>query len=373
MRQIKIFDTTLRDGAQSASANLKVEDKIKVAEQLERLNVDVIEAGFPASSEKESDVVSAIAKKSGKTIAALSRVKKEDVEKAWNAIKEAKNPRIHIFIASSESHMKNKLHMTKEEVIENAVGSIRYAKSISQNRAEIEFSAEDATRSDEAFLIKLYEEAINAGATIINIPDTVGFCLPNEFFGLVKRIRERFQNTEISVHCHNDLGLAVANSIAAVYAGADQVHCTINGIGERAGNASLEEIAAILKVRKDILDFYCNINLKEIVRTSKIVSENFGVGIPEYKAVVGRNALKHEAGVHVQYAEGYEVIRPEDIGSEREIILGKNSGIHTVFELAKMNYIEISKEEAKKLLQVVKEEDLKIDKESFIEFKSRKC
>ncbi len=371
MRQIKIFDTTLRDGAQSASAKLKLKDKAEIAKQLERLNVDVIEAGFPASLKTEQDVVKKIAEKSSKIIAALTRAKKEDVEAAWQAICKAKKPRFHIFIASSDEHMQNKLHMTKEQVINAAVSAIKHAKLVSGGRAEIEFSAEDATRSEERFLFQLYDAAIKAGASIINIPDTVGFSLPNEFFKLVYKIRKKFPAVELSVHCHNDLGMAVANSLAAIHAGINQIHCTVNGVGERAGNASLEEIATALYVRRKFIGAYCNVNLKEISKTSEMISKNFGIEVPHYKAVVGKNALRHEAGIHVQYFQGYEIFTPETIGGKREIILGKHSGIHTVREIAKVAGVKINEEEAKKLLEAVKKRDLKINEKNFRKFKAK--
>lgn len=372
MKFIEIFDTTLRDGAQSASAMLKIKNKMKIAEQLERLDVDVIEAGFPASSKAEQDIIERIAKKSSKTIAALARAKKEDIEAAWQSIYKAKKPRFHIFIASSDDHMKNKLHMTREEVVKVAISSIKYAREISKGNAEIEFSAEDATRSNEKFLIRLYGEAIKAGVKIINIPDTVGFALPNEFFKLVLRIKKRFPKAEISVHCHNDLGLAVANSIAAVHAGADQIHCTVNGIGERAGNAALEEIAAILSIRKNFINAYSNVKIKEIHKTAQIVSKYFGIEIPYYKAVVGKNALKHEAGIHVQYVGGYEIFNPKNIGAEREITIGRHSGIHTVLEVARINRINIGKEEAIALLNEIKKKDLKISQTDFKRYLEQK-
>lgn len=372
MRFIKIFDTTLRDGAQSASAMLKIENKIKIVEQLERLNVDVIEAGFPASSKEEQDIVGRIARKSSKTIAALARARKEDIEAAWRAISNAKKSRIHIFIASSDDHMKNKLHMGRQEVIMAAAASIRYAREISNGSAEIEFSAEDATRSNEKFLFQLYDEAIKAGAKIINIPDSVGFALPNEFFRLVCKIKKRFPKVEISVHCHNDLGMAVANSIAAIHAGADQIHCTVNGIGERAGNAALEEIASILAIRGNFVSACSNIKMGEIYKTAQIVSKYFGVNIPVYKAVVGANAVKHEAGIHVQYVEGYEIFNPKDIGAEREIILGRHSGIHTVLEVARINRIKMGKEAAIALLNEIKKKDLKISQREFKRYLEQK-
>ncbi|MFH1248855.1 MAG: 2-isopropylmalate synthase [archaeon] len=368
MKKITFFDTTLRDGAQSASAMLQTEDKAEIAMQLEKLNVDVIEAGFPASSKKEAEIIGKIAKKSSKIIAALARSRKEDVEIAWECIRNAKKPRIHIFIASSKSHMENKLHMTKEEVIANAVNAIRYAKEISNGKVEVEFSAEDSTRSEEEFLLMLYEKAIEAGAEIINVPDTVGYAMTQEFSSFIGRIRKRFPKIKISVHCHNDLGLAVANSICAISAGADQVHCTINGVGERAGNASLEEIASIMHVRKNFLNCFSDIKMNEISRTSKMVSKKFGVEVPHYKAIVGKNALSHEAGIHVQYVQGYEIFKPEDIGMQREIVLGKHSGIHTVLEVAKIANVKIGKEHAASILKEVKRGDFKITSADFKKF-----
>lgn len=337
--KIYIFDTTLRDGEQSPGASLTSKQKLEIALQLEKLGVDVIEAGFPIASPDDFEGVALVAKNIKYCqVAGLARARKEDIEQAANALKYAKNPRIHTFIATSAIHIKYKLKMTKEEVLETAVNAVKYARKFTDN---IEFSCEDAARSEVDFMCKVIEEVIKAGAKVINIPDTVGYSIPEEFGTLIKNIKNRVPNIDkaiISVHCHNDLGLAVANSISAIINGARQVECTINGIGERAGNASLEEIVMILKTKqryKLLENFYTDINTKEIYPTSRLVSNLTGIIVQPNKAIVGRNAFRHESGIHqdgvIKKRQTYEIIKSEDVGvPSSELVLGKHSGRHAL-------------------------------------------
>lgn len=332
MERVYIFDTTLRDGEQTPGVSLNVEEKLEIAKQLARLNVDIIEAGFPVASPGEFSAVKTIANNiKGPVITALARAIPQDIDRAWEAIKGAESPRIHTFIATSDIHMEKKLRKTRDEVLEQAISAVKYAKKYCE---DVEFSPEDAVRSDFDFLCKVISAAIDAGATVINIPDTVGYALPWEFGELIKRIRENVKNIDkviLSVHCHNDLGLAVANSLSAIINGAQQVECTINGLGERAGNAALEEIVMAIKVRnlgKDV-----RINTKEIYKTSRLVSTLAGIMIQPNKAIVGDNAFAHESGIHqhgvIQDPSTYEIMSPGSIGlSESRIILGKHSGKH---------------------------------------------
>lgn len=333
-KEVKIFDTTLRDGEQSPGCSMNMKEKILLAKQLEKLGVDVIEAGFPAASEGDFESVQRIAREiehSG--VAALSRAVKGDIDRAWEAVKDAKRPRIHTFIATSDIHMEHKLKMTPEEVIEQAEEMVKYASSLCD---EIEFSAEDATRSNPDFLAEIFDRVIQAGAKIINIPDTVGYATPNEFYDFLIELKEKskyLKDVEISVHCHNDLGLAVANTLAAARAGATQFECTMNGIGERAGNAALEEIVMTLNVRKDIYGLETNINTKEIMKTSQLLTSITGIGVQPNKAIVGANAFAHEAGIHqhgvLTNRETYEIMTPESIGlTKNKLVLGKHSGRH---------------------------------------------
>lgn len=349
--RVIIFDTTLRDGEQSPGASMKTEEKLRVAKQLAKLGVDVIEAGFPISSEGEFEAVRAIAEEvKGPVICALARANKEDIDRAWEAIKGAQKPRIHTFIATSDIHLKYKLRMTKEEVLSRVKEAVSYAKKYTE---DIEFSPEDATRSDLEYLLKVIETAIEAGATTINIPDTVGYSVPDEFGKLIKTIRERVPNIDkaiISVHCHNDLGLAVANSIAAILNGARQVECTVNGIGERAGNAALEEIVMILRVRRDLFPFYTGVNTHEIYPTSRLVSSITGIPVQPNKAIVGANAFAHESGIHqdgvLKEKLTYEIMTPESIGiPTSHIVLGKHSGRHALRERLKALGYELSQTE----------------------------
>lgn len=349
--RVFIFDTTLRDGEQSPGYTMNVQEKLRVATQLEALGVDVIEAGFPQASEGDFEAVKLIAETIEKCeVAALARANEEDIDRAWEAIKGAKNPRIHTFISTSDIHLKYQLRKTRDEVLKIAVSSVKRAKRYTPN---VEFSAMDATRSDWEFLVKVFEEAIDAGATVINIPDTVGYAIPEEFGRLVKYVKENVRNISnavISVHCHNDLGLAVANSIAAIVNGARQIECTINGIGERAGNASLEEIAMILKVRKDLLPFYTGIVSEKIYPTSRLVSTVTGVPVQPNKAIVGANAFAHESGIHqdglLKAKFTYEIMTPESVGIPKStLVLGKHSGRHAFRERIKELGFNLSERE----------------------------
>src|SRR2546423_15075371 len=327
-----IFDTTLRDGEQSPGASMTAEEKMRIAKQLERLKVDVIEAGFPASSNGDFAAVNAIAKAiRNSTVCALARTNENDVRRAGDAIKGAKSGRLHMFLASSPIHMEMKLRMTPEQVLAQAVKSIGWAREYTDN---IEFSPEDAGRSEPDFLCKLVEAAISAGATTINSPDPVGYTMPWQFGVLIASLRERIPNSNKavwSVHCHNDLGMAVANSVAAVMNGARQVECTINGLGERAGNASLEEIVMAVKTRKDVFPCTTQIDTTQIVAASKLVSGITGFPVQPNKAIVGANAFAHESGIHqdgvLKHRETYEIMRAADVGwHANRITLGKLSG-----------------------------------------------
>ncbi|MDD4089703.1 MAG: 2-isopropylmalate synthase, partial [Tissierellia bacterium] len=318
-RIIKIFDTTLRDGEQSPGCSMNLKEKIEMAQQLERMNVDIIEAGFAAASPGDLHSIQEISK-SIKTciVASLARARKEDIDKAWESLKYAAHPRIHVFLATSPLHMKYKLQMTEEEVLLSTEEMVAYAKSKCE---DIEFSAEDATRSNVDFISKVFDKAIRAGATTINIPDTVGYTMPDEYYNFITAIIKRcpaLKTVDISVHCHNDLGLGAANSIAAIKAGATQIECTVNGIGERAGNAALEEIVMALKVRKDILNADTRIDAKQIFKSSSLLTQITGIKVQPNKAVVGDNAFAHEAGIHqhgvLNNRETYEIMTPESIG-----------------------------------------------------------
>ena len=334
MRRIKIFDTTLRDGEQSPGASMNVDEKIQVARQLKKLGVDIIEAGFPIASPGDFEAVNRIAKEvKGIVVAGLCRARDEDIERAAEALAPAEQKRIHTFIATSDIHLKYKLRMNREQVIEAAVKAVKKAK---QYTDDVEFSAEDATRSDWDYLCKVTEEVIKAGATTVNIPDTVGYTIPQEYGELIEYLMNKVPNIDkatISVHCHNDLGLAVANSLTAILKGAGQVECTINGIGERAGNAAMEEIVMALKVRGDFFKADTGIVTQELYRTSRLVSKITGMVVQPNKAIVGANAFAHEAGIHqdgvLKERTTYEIMRPQDIGiPSSKIVLGKHSGRH---------------------------------------------
>ncbi|MGL6106796.1 2-isopropylmalate synthase [Romboutsia sp.] len=332
--RIKIFDTTLRDGEQSPGCSMNLTEKVEMALQLERLGVDIIEAGFAIASPGDFTSVKTIASTiKNIKVASLARALKKDIDAAGQALENAKYPRIHTFIATSDIHMRYKLKRTEEEVLETAVEMVKYAKKYVE---DVEFSAEDASRSNKEFLYRIFEAVINAGATVINVPDTVGYTSPWEYSKLIKGIKENVSNihrADISVHCHNDLGMAVTNSLAAALAGATQIECTVNGIGERAGNAALEEIAMNLNTRKDLYNIDCNINTKEIYRTSKLLSGIIGVRVQPNKAIVGENAFAHESGIHqhgmLANSSTYEIMTPESIGLKKTtLVLGKHSGRH---------------------------------------------
>ncbi|MBF0424738.1 MAG: 2-isopropylmalate synthase [Magnetococcales bacterium] len=332
--RIIIFDTTLRDGEQSPGASMNVEEKLRIAKQLEKLRVDVIEAGFPIASQGDFDGVRAVAGVIREcSVAGLARARKEDIDRAWESLQGAANPRIHTFIATSPIHMQHKLRMQPDEVIEAAVAAVRHACSYTAN---VEWSAEDAGRADMAFLCRIVEAVINAGATTVNIPDTVGYTLPHEYGARIRSLVERVPNIHraiISVHCHNDLGLAVANSLSAVLGGARQIECTINGLGERAGNASLEEVVMALRTRRDLLPFEVGIETTEIMRSSRLVSTITGFPVQPNKAIVGANAFAHESGIHqdgvLKNASTYEIMTPASVGlATNQLVLGKHSGRH---------------------------------------------
>jgi 2-isopropylmalate synthase len=332
--KIIIFDTTLRDGEQSPCYSMNTAEKLHVASQLEKLRVDVIEAGFPSSSEGDFEAVRTIASKvRGVEIAALARTSKEDIDAAWGAIREAARPRIHIFIATSDIHLQHKLKISREQAISKAVEAIKYARGFTDN---IEFSAEDGSRSDNDFLCKIFEAAISAGATTVNLPDTVGYAIPDEFAELVayvKRHTPHMGKVILSVHCHNDLGLATANTLASIGAGARQVEVTVNGIGERAGNTSLEEVVMALHTRRSYLNVFTDINTKEIYPSSHLLAMITGIPVQPNKAIVGANAFAHEAGIHqdgvLKHRTTYEIMEPATIGLEtNRLVMGKHSGRH---------------------------------------------
>ncbi len=333
--KIIIFDTTLRDGEQAPGASLNIREKLEVAKQLVRLNVDVIEAGFPIASPGDFEAVKAVSQEiKGPVIAGLARSRKQDIERAAEALADAERKRIHVFLATSKIHMEHKLKKAEDEILRLAVESVEYAKKFTD---DVEFSPEDASRTELSFLARVVEAVINAGATTVNIPDTVGYAIPQEFGNTISYLFKNVSNINkaiLSVHCHNDLGLAVANSLAAIHAGARQVECTINGIGERAGNCSLEEVVMSLRTRKDFFDnVYSDINTKQIIKTSKLVSHLTGFVVQPNKAIVGDNAFAHEAGIHqdgvLKERTTYEIMLPEDVGlEENKLVLGKHSGRH---------------------------------------------
>ncbi len=334
MERVWIFDTTLRDGEQSPGASMSVEQKYEIAAQLVRLGVDVIEAGFPISSPHQFEGCKLIAAElKGPTIAALARAVEKDIDCAAEALKKAEKPRIHTFLATSPIHMEHKLRKSPDEVLEMAVKAVKYARN---KTAEVEFSPEDGTRSEIPFLCRVIEKVIDAGARVINIPDTVGYMVPAEFSQFLKSVREGVPNMDkavLSVHCHNDLGMAVANSIAAVLAGARQVEVTVNGIGERAGNASLEEFVMATTVRRDFLPFSTGIQTRQIYNTCRLLSNTIGFPLPRNKPIVGENAFAHESGIHqdgvIKKRETYEIMTPESVGRDSsQLVLGRHSGLH---------------------------------------------
>ncbi len=332
--KIRIFDTTLRDGEQAPGCSMTIREKLRVAASLAELNVDIIEAGFPAASPGDFDSVKAIADRNfGPTICGLARCNAADIEKVHAAVKGADNHRIHVFVATSAIHREHKLKMAKEEIIRSAVGAIQLARELCD---DVEFSPEDASRTELSYLAEVVSAAIEAGATTVNIPDTVGYTVPAEFdqlFRYLKKHVARIDEIVLSVHCHNDLGMAVANSLAAVGAGARQIECTINGIGERAGNCSLEEAVMAVKTRAEFFGLHTDIDTTRLYPTSRLVSSITGMHPPRNKAIVGENAFAHEAGIHqhgmLQHASTYEIMKPEDIGLVKSsLVLGKHSGRH---------------------------------------------
>jgi 2-isopropylmalate synthase len=343
---VRIFDTTLRDGEQSPGNSMNIEEKLRVAKQLQKLNVDIIEAGFPIASEGDFEAVKRVAQTiKGPEIAGLCRSSDKDIDRAWEALQHAgENGRIHTFIATSDIHMKYKLKMEPGKVLEAAVKAVKRARGYTRN---VEFSCEDAVRTRIEFLAEVVAAVIDAGATTVNIPDTVGYTIPAEYFNIISYLKQNVKNIDqatISVHCHNDLGLAVANSIAAVQAGAGQVECTINGIGERAGNCSLEEFVMILKTRGDILPFKTNIATEQITPASRLLSTITGTLVQSNKAVVGANAFAHESGIHqhgvIMEKSTYEIMTPESVGLKANaLVLGKHSGRHAFKKrLAELGY-----------------------------------
>jgi len=334
--RITIFDTTLRDGEQSPGCSMNVQEKLRMAHQLDLLGVDVIEAGFPIASDGDFTAVQAIAAVVRRpVIAGLARACTQDIERSWQAVKHAARPRIHVFLATSDIHLKYKLRISREQCLKQAAEAIRLAKSLCD---DVEFSPEDATRTAPEFLCQVVQAVVEAGASTVNIPDTVGYTTPAEFGELIRTLRGQvrgIENAVISAHCHNDLGLAVANSLAAIEAGARQVECTINGIGERAGNASLEEIAMAMRVRSDKLPYATGIATEQLFPTSQMLSEITGVPVQPNKAIIGRNAFAHEAGIHqdgvLKNPLTYEIMTPQSVGvPDSTLVLGKHSGRHAL-------------------------------------------
>jgi 2-isopropylmalate synthase len=344
--RISIFDTTLRDGEQSPGCSMDLREKVRMAEKLQQLGVDIIEAGFPIASEGDFAAVRAVASQCREVrVAALCRTAEGDVARAAEALSRAPHPRIHTFCATSDIHLQHKLKKTRAEVIEMTRAAVSQARSYAE---DVEFSAEDATRSDIDYLCEVLDVAVDAGASVLNVPDTVGYTTPSEMAHLVQQVRERVvrdRDVTISVHCHNDLGLAVANSLAAIEAGARQVECTVNGIGERAGNASLEEIVMALHVRADRLPFETGIDTTQLYPASQLLSSIVGIDVQPNKAIVGRNAFAHEAGIHqhgvINNPLCYEIMTPESVGvPANALVLGKHSGRHAL----SLRYVELGYE-----------------------------
>ena len=334
--RVFIFDTTLRDGEQSPGASMNPDEKIRIARQLEKLGVDIIEAGFPVASEGDFASVRQIAREiRGCGIAALARANTADIDRAWEAVAEAASPRIHTFISSSDIHLQHQLHKSREQVLREAIAAVAHARNYTQN---VEFSPMDATRSDRDYLCAMVEAVIAAGATTVNIPDTVGYAVPDEFGDLIATLFRRVKNIRravISVHCHNDLGLATANALAALRNGARQVECTINGIGERAGNSAMEEVVMAIKTRKDLFDLWTGIRTEYIHQTSRLLTQITGIQVQPNKAIVGANAFAHESGIHqdglIKEKITYEIMTPQSVGiSDTHIVLGKHSGSHAI-------------------------------------------
>ncbi len=362
--RVRIFDTTLRDGEQAPGCTMTLEEKLAVAHQLARLRVDVIEAGFPAASEGDWTAVHQIARGvggvDGPVICGLARANERDIERCWTAVEPAANARIHIFLATSDLHMKHKLGMTRSQVVAAATAAVSHACSLG---ADVEFSAEDAARSDPTFLYEVLTAALQCGATTLNVPDTVGYLTPDEYGALIAGVRANVPGVEratISAHCHDDLGLAVANSLAAARAGARQAECTINGIGERAGNAALEEFVMALHTRRAFFGLYTNIETRELARTSRLVSECTGIDVPPNKAIVGANAFAHEAGIHqdgvLKNRLTYEIMSADTVGwNGIGLVLGKHSGRHALRAKTESLGYELTDEELSLLFARFKE------------------
>ncbi len=359
--RVYIFDTTLRDGEQSPGASMNTNEKLRLATRLEKLGVDVIEAGFPAASEGDFEAVSKIAEKVQRCqVAGLCRANKGDIDRAWGAIKDAANPRIHTFIATSDIHLEYKLKMNRDQVLQAAVDAVKYAKSFTDN---VEFSAEDGSRSDPDYLCKVFGAAIEAGATVVNLPDTVGYAIPGEFAEMAKYVLAHTPNMHravLSVHCHNDLGLATANTLAAISVGARQAEVTVNGIGERAGNTSLEEVVMALHTRPNYLPMETGIRTEHIHPTSRLVSMITGMMVQPNKAIVGANAFAHEAGIHqdgvLKNPMTYEIMRPETVGlNKNQLVLGKHSGRHALRSRLKEMGYDLSDEELNLVFQRFKD------------------
>ncbi len=361
MDKVIIFDTTLRDGEQAAGAGLSTREKLEIAKQLEKLGVDVIEAGFPISSPGDFEAVQLIAKEiQGSTVCALSHANAEAIDRAWNAIKEAKSPRIHVFLSASDIHLLYQLKKSREEILEISRDMVAQAKGYAD---DVEFSPMDASRTEPAYIYQILEAVIGAGATTVNIPDTVGYAIPQEFGDLIEGIFKNVPNINkavVSIHCHNDLGLAVANSLEAIRRGARQVECTINGIGERAGNASLEEIVMALKTRSDFFNLTTNVDTTQIYKTSRLVSELTGFIVQPNKSIIGANAFRHQSGIHqdgvIKKAITYEIMDPRSVGiPASSLVLGKLSGRHAFKErLAELGYI-LDEEALSRAFQAFKE------------------
>ena len=349
--RVLIFDTTLRDGEQSPGCSMTPEEKLRVAKALAELGVDVIEAGFPAASRGDWESVNTIARQvRGPIICGLARCNRDDIEKAWTAVKDAARPRIHVFLATSAIHREHKLNMAKEEIIRVAVEGVRLARSLCE---DVEFSPEDASRTELDFLTDVVQAAVDAGASTINVPDTVGYTTPQEFLETFSHLTKNIRgagNVVFSVHCHNDLGMAVANSLSAVRGGARQIECTINGIGERAGNASMEELVMAIRTRQQVYGVHTGIDSQKLYPTCRLVSSITGMPIPRNKAVVGENAFAHESGIHqhgmLRHSSTYEIMRPKDVGLSRtNLVLGKHSGRHAFRERVKELGFELEDDE----------------------------
>jgi 2-isopropylmalate synthase len=359
--KVFIFDTTLRDGEQSPGCSMNLDEKLHLARQLEKLGVDIIEAGFPVASEGDFVSVRQIAREiRGVQVAGLSRANIKDIDRAWEAVKDAARPRIHTFISSSDIHLKYQLRKTREEVLKEACAAVKHACGYTKN---VEFSPMDATRSDKGYLCEMVEAVIASGATTVNIPDTVGYAIPEEFGALIAHLFEKVKNISdaiISVHCHNDLGLAVANSLAAIRSGARQVECTINGIGERAGNAAMEELVMAITTRKDLFGLHTGIKTENIYQTSRLLTQITGVRVQPNKAIVGANAFAHESGIHqdglIKEKLTYEIMTPQSVGiPDSHMVLGKHSGRHAIIKHLKQLGYDLSDDELNRVFVRFKE------------------